>query len=82
MHVENSESVTLNRKGPRSRAPSACSARERQGGGSCPHHRGLTGGRYRVRDYYDDRDLGEVSGTHGTVQVTFNDFLVLEAIPV
>jgi alpha-galactosidase len=44
--------------------------------------RGLTGGRYRVRDYYNDRELGEVSGTHGSVQVTFNDFLVLEALPV
>ncbi len=44
--------------------------------------RGLSGGRYRVRDYYNDRELGEVSGTQGTVQVTFNDFLVLEARPV
>jgi alpha-galactosidase len=43
--------------------------------------RGLAGGRYRVRDYYNERDLGEVSG-QGTVQVTFNSFLVLEAIPV
>ena len=37
--------------------------------------------RYRVRDYYNDRDLGEVSG-QGTLQVTFNSFMVLEAIPV
>jgi alpha-galactosidase len=44
--------------------------------------RGLTGGRYRVRDYYNGRELGEVSGTQGTLQVTFNEFLVLEAIPV
>jgi alpha-galactosidase len=44
--------------------------------------RGLKGARYRVRDYYNDRDLGEVSGTTGTLQVTFNNFLVLEAIPV
>ena len=44
--------------------------------------RGLTRGlRYRVRDYYNERDLGEVSG-QGTVQVTFNTFMVLEAIPV
>jgi alpha-galactosidase len=44
--------------------------------------RGLNGSRYRVRDYYNDRDLGEVSGTAGVLQVTFNDFLVLEARPV
>jgi alpha-galactosidase len=44
--------------------------------------RGLArGSRYRVRDYYNERDLGEVSG-QGTLQVTFNNFLVLEAIPV
>jgi alpha-galactosidase len=44
--------------------------------------RGLSGGRYRVRDYYNERDLGEVSGAPGTLQVTFNKFLVLEAVPV
>jgi alpha-galactosidase len=44
--------------------------------------RGLNGGRYRVRDYYNDRELGEVSGTAGLLQVSFNDFLVLEARPV
>ena len=38
--------------------------------------------RYRVRDYYNDRELGEVSGARHTLQVAFNDFLVLEAIPV
>jgi len=43
--------------------------------------RGLTGDRYRVRDYYNDRELGEVSGAQGTLHVTFNNFLVLEAIP-
>jgi alpha-galactosidase len=44
--------------------------------------RGLKGARYRVRDYYNDRDLGEVSGSGGTLRVSFNDFMVLEAIPV
>jgi len=44
--------------------------------------RGLKGGRYRVRDYYNDRDLGEVAGSVGMLPVTFNQFLVLEAIPV
>ena len=44
--------------------------------------RGLKGARYRVRDYYNDRDLGEVAGSAGVLQVTFNNFMVLEAIPV
>jgi alpha-galactosidase len=44
--------------------------------------RGLAGGRYRVRDYYNGRELGEVSGRQSTLQVAFNRFLVLEAIPV
>jgi alpha-galactosidase len=44
--------------------------------------RGLNGGRYRVRDYYNERELGEVAGTAGVLQVSFNDFLVLEARPV
>jgi alpha-galactosidase len=44
--------------------------------------RGLSGARYRVRDYYNERDLGEVSGTAALLQVAFNDFLVLEARPV
>jgi alpha-galactosidase len=44
--------------------------------------RGLTGARYRVRDYYNDRELGEVSGAQGTLHLAFNDFLVLEAVPV
>jgi alpha-galactosidase len=44
--------------------------------------RGLTSGRYRVRDYYNGRELGEVSGKQSTLQVAFSQFLVLEAIPV
>jgi alpha-galactosidase len=44
--------------------------------------RGLTGARYRVRDYFNDHELGEVSSAHSTLQVAFSDFLVLEAIPV
>jgi alpha-galactosidase len=45
--------------------------------------RGLTrNGRYRVRDYYNDRELGEVSATRSTLQLAFKDFLVLEAVPV
>jgi alpha-galactosidase len=44
--------------------------------------RGLTGSRYRVRDYFNARELGEVSGAHGMLHVAFSDFLVLEAVPV
>jgi alpha-galactosidase len=44
--------------------------------------RGLSGARYRVRDYYNDRDLGEVSGAAALLHVAFNDYLVLEARPV
>jgi alpha-galactosidase len=44
--------------------------------------RGLGGGRYRVRDYYNERELGEVSGSQGTLHLAFTDFLVLEAVPV
>jgi alpha-galactosidase len=44
--------------------------------------RGLKGGRYKVRDYYNERDLGEVSGKSNQLQIAFNDFLVLEAVPV
>ncbi len=44
--------------------------------------RGLKSRRYRVRDYFNARDLGEVSGAHATLQVAFDDFLVMEAVPV
>ena len=44
--------------------------------------RGLNAGRrYRVRDYYNDRNLGEVSGRNNQLQVAFDDFLVIEAVP-
>jgi alpha-galactosidase len=43
--------------------------------------RGLKGGRYHVRDYYNDRKLGEVSAKNNQLQVAFNDFLVIEAVP-
>jgi alpha-galactosidase len=43
--------------------------------------RGLKAGRYHVRDYYNDRKLGEVSGQNNQLQVAFDDFLVLEAVP-
>jgi alpha-galactosidase len=44
--------------------------------------RGLGARRHRVRDYFNDRELGEVSGAADRVQVAFERFLVLEAVPV
>jgi alpha-galactosidase len=43
--------------------------------------RGLNGRRHRVRDYFNDRDLGEV-GSQERLHVAFEQFLVLEAVPV
>ena len=43
--------------------------------------RGLPPGTYRIRDYVNDRDLGTVSGTDHRLPVTFERFLLLEAIP-
>jgi hypothetical protein len=43
--------------------------------------RGLKSARYRVRDYFNDRDLGEVSGERNHLELAFDRFLVLEAIP-
>jgi len=44
--------------------------------------RGLSAGRYRVRDYFNERELGEVAGVHSSLQVAFDGSLVLEAIPI
>ena len=44
--------------------------------------RGLATGSYRVRDYFNDRDLGQVSSARNTLQVQFEHFLLIEAIPV
>ena len=44
--------------------------------------RGLTAGRYRVRDYFNDRDLGEVTAAGGPLSLAFEHFQVLEAVPV
>ncbi len=44
--------------------------------------RGLQpGAAYRIRDYYNELDLGSVSGPQGRMPVTFEGFLLLEAIP-
>ncbi len=42
--------------------------------------RGLTGV-YRVRDYFNDRDLGEVSAASPRLDVAFERFLLIEAQP-
>jgi alpha-galactosidase len=42
--------------------------------------RGLKTGSHRVRDYFNDRDLGSVSGAHHRLPVTFERFLLLEVI--
>lgn len=43
--------------------------------------RGLTAARYRVRDYFNDRALGEVTPAHPQVDLAFEHFVVLEAVP-
>ena len=43
--------------------------------------RGLMPGTYKIRDYYNGRDLGMVSGTRHRLAVNFEHFLLLEAVP-
>jgi alpha-galactosidase len=43
--------------------------------------RGLAPGRYRLRDYFNERDLGEIAAPQQALQVSFERFLVLEAVP-
>jgi alpha-galactosidase len=44
--------------------------------------RGLAGGRYRLRDYFNGRELGEVQAPGATLPLTFERFLLLEATAV
>ncbi|MBV8143906.1 MAG: alpha-galactosidase [Gammaproteobacteria bacterium] len=44
--------------------------------------RGLAAGRYRLRDYFNDRELGEVTAPGASVRLAFERFLLLEALPV
>jgi alpha-galactosidase len=41
--------------------------------------RGLAPGRYRVRDYFNGRELGEVAAPGATLPLAFERFLLLEA---
>jgi alpha-galactosidase len=43
--------------------------------------RGLGTGRYRVRDYFNDRDLGDIAGQRNSLALAFHGALLLEAIP-
>ena len=43
--------------------------------------RGLESGSYRVRDYFNDRDLGTVSAARNQLHAAFERFLLLEASP-
>jgi alpha-galactosidase len=44
--------------------------------------RGLAKGRYRLRDYFNERELGEVAAPGATLPLAFEHFLLLEAIAV
>jgi alpha-galactosidase len=44
--------------------------------------RGLADGRYRLRDYFNGRELGEVTAPGASVPLAFERFLLLEAIAV
>ncbi len=43
--------------------------------------RGLSGRRYRIRDYENGRDLGAVEGPRASVPASFQGHLLLEAMP-
>jgi alpha-galactosidase len=44
--------------------------------------RGLGPGAYRARDYFNDRELGTVTGRNQTIHAAFEHFLLIEATPV
>tara|TARA_R110000850_G_scaffold112512_16_gene226546 strand:+ start:736 stop:2826 length:2091 start_codon:yes stop_codon:yes gene_type:complete len=44
--------------------------------------RGLKDGRYKVRDYENDRTLGMVDGSDATLEINVTDHLLLEVTPV
>lgn len=44
--------------------------------------RGLDAGRYRVRDLFNELDLGEVTAADATLRVAFKRFMLLQAMPL
>jgi alpha-galactosidase len=44
--------------------------------------RGLGAGRYKVRDLFNERALGEVAGGNASLRVAFKRFLLLQATPL
>jgi alpha-galactosidase len=44
--------------------------------------RGLGAGRYKVRDLFNERALGEVAGENASLRVAFKRFLLLQATPL
>ena len=44
--------------------------------------RGLASGKYKVVNYYNNAELGQVSGPTAKLKVEFNDYLLLELIPL
>ena len=44
--------------------------------------RGLAPGRYRLRDYVNDREYGETAATDARLKIAFQGSLLIEAIPV
>jgi alpha-galactosidase len=43
--------------------------------------RGLGGGTYRLRDYFNDRELGTATAARAQLDLAFENFLMIEAIP-
>jgi alpha-galactosidase len=43
--------------------------------------RGLSGRRYRVRDYENGRDLGSIDGPRASLPASFSGHLLLEVLP-
>jgi alpha-galactosidase len=44
--------------------------------------RGLAPGRYRLRDYVNDKEYGEISAADARLEIAFQGSLLIEAIPV
>jgi alpha-galactosidase len=44
--------------------------------------RGLGAGRYKVRDLFNEVDLGEVEGAAANLPVAFKHFMLLQATPL